>query len=169
MKKFNKGFTLVELLVVIAIIGILATLATVSLNGAREKARDARRISDVKQMATVLEIAAVNNSSEALTVCTDAHDATIDCSTTIAGDVAQFANFIDPKHVASGDGATVPCTTGIVGAGAICDYSISKKLGTAGATVGDYEICFYLESGSGDLLKGLNKVTTGGVLSGGCN
>ena len=51
-----KGFTLVELLVVIAIIGLLSTLAVVSLGSARSKARDARRISDIKQIQTALEL-----------------------------------------------------------------------------------------------------------------
>ena len=52
----RKGFTLIELLVVIAIIGILSTLAVVSLGGARAKARDAKRISDIKQVQTALEL-----------------------------------------------------------------------------------------------------------------
>ena len=52
----KKGFTLIELLVVIVIIGILATLATVALSSARMKARDARRVSDVKQIMTALEM-----------------------------------------------------------------------------------------------------------------
>ncbi len=56
MKQNQKGFTLIELLVVIAIIGLLSTLAVVALNSARAKSRDARRISDVKQMQTALEM-----------------------------------------------------------------------------------------------------------------
>ncbi len=52
----RKGFTLIELLVVIAIIGLLSTLAVVSLNNARQKARDARRVSDIKQIQTGLEL-----------------------------------------------------------------------------------------------------------------
>jgi len=57
MKLKNKsGFTLVELLVVIAIIAILATLAIVALQQARKSARDAKRIADVRQMQTALEL-----------------------------------------------------------------------------------------------------------------
>ena len=55
MKK-QKGFTLIELLVVIAIIGLLSTLAVVALNNARMKSRDAKRVSDIKQIQTALEL-----------------------------------------------------------------------------------------------------------------
>ncbi|MFA4941527.1 MAG: type II secretion system protein [Patescibacteria group bacterium] len=55
MKK-QKGFTLIELLVVIAIIGLLSTLAVVALNNARQKSRDAKRVSDIKQVQTALEL-----------------------------------------------------------------------------------------------------------------
>ncbi|OHB19739.1 MAG: hypothetical protein A2854_03750 [Parcubacteria group bacterium RIFCSPHIGHO2_01_FULL_56_18] len=50
------GFTLIELLVVIAIIGILSSVVLASLNSARKKGRDARRISDVKQIQLALEL-----------------------------------------------------------------------------------------------------------------
>jgi prepilin-type N-terminal cleavage/methylation domain-containing protein len=56
MKKDKKGFTLIELLVVIAIIGLLSTLSIIALNSARARARDAKRISDVKQMQVALEL-----------------------------------------------------------------------------------------------------------------
>jgi len=56
LKAGGKGFTLIELLVVIAIIGILASIVLASLNTARRKSRDARRIADVKQIQLALEL-----------------------------------------------------------------------------------------------------------------
>jgi len=59
----KKGFTLIELLVVVAIMGMLAALAVVSLNNARARARDARRISDIKQIQTALELYFLDNNA----------------------------------------------------------------------------------------------------------
>ncbi|XOB46828.1 MAG: type II secretion system protein [Candidatus Nealsonbacteria bacterium] len=56
MFKKNKGFTLIELLVVIAIIGTLSGLVLVSLGGARSKARDVARQSDIRQIAAAMEL-----------------------------------------------------------------------------------------------------------------
>lgn len=64
MRKRNKGFTLIELLVVIAIIGILASIVLASLNSARQKSRDARRIADVKQIQLALELYFDGNSGK---------------------------------------------------------------------------------------------------------
>jgi type II secretion system protein G len=52
----NRGFTLIELLVVVAIIGLLASIVIASLNSARIKGRDARRVADIKQISLALEM-----------------------------------------------------------------------------------------------------------------
>jgi len=52
----SKGFTLIELLVVIAIVGLLASIVMVGLNSARSKSRDTKRIAELKQMMSALEL-----------------------------------------------------------------------------------------------------------------
>ncbi|MBI3231963.1 MAG: type II secretion system protein [Candidatus Doudnabacteria bacterium] len=54
--KNEKGFTLIELLVVIAIIGLLASVVLLALNSARAKSRDAKRLADVRQIASAMEL-----------------------------------------------------------------------------------------------------------------
>jgi len=56
LKNRVKAFTLVELLVVIAIIGIIASVSIISLSNARAKAMDTRRVADIKQVKTALEM-----------------------------------------------------------------------------------------------------------------
>ena len=53
--KIKKGFTLVELLIVVAIIGVLATLLMANFIGIRQRARDAQRKADVRQVQSALE------------------------------------------------------------------------------------------------------------------
>ncbi len=54
--KNKQGFTLIELLVVIAIIGLLANMVVVSLNNARKKSRDSKRLHTIKQVQTAMEL-----------------------------------------------------------------------------------------------------------------
>lgn len=56
IKKHEGGFTLIELLVVMFIIGILATLLMANLAGFRERARDALRKSDLRQIESSLAL-----------------------------------------------------------------------------------------------------------------
>ncbi len=54
---------MIELLVVIAIIGLLATIILVSLNSARVKARNARRLADAHQLVTAMQLYLSDNGN----------------------------------------------------------------------------------------------------------
>ncbi|MFA6551230.1 MAG: type II secretion system protein [Patescibacteria group bacterium] len=151
MNTKQKGFTLIELLVVIAIIGLLSTMAVVSLNSARAKARDAKRLSDVKQMANILSIQATEGTSAAaLTGCTGAYADVITC--TGPGEVSQFSKFLDASTPGTPCGATPTAT---------CQYSIVA----AASTVESATIKFYLESASGGIAAGAHTIDANGVIN----
>jgi len=70
----NKGFTLIELLVVIAIIGLLASIVVVALQGPRQTARDTKRVGDIRNLQTAMELCygdSACNAAEAYMVAAD--------------------------------------------------------------------------------------------------
>lgn len=106
LKNFRKkklGFTLIELLIVIAIIGILSTSTVVSLNQAKSKARDARRLADITQIKQALDIyyyteGAYPNAGPSGTICY-ALPAVATCTSATASPITAWipalTNFID--------------------------------------------------------------------------
>jgi prepilin-type N-terminal cleavage/methylation domain-containing protein len=56
MKNYKKAYTLIEMLMVVAIIGVLASSILIGLGSTRAKARDSRRITDLKSTQTALEL-----------------------------------------------------------------------------------------------------------------
>ena len=103
IRRTSRGFTLIELLVVIAIIGILSSIVLASLNTARIKSRDARRVSDLKQLQIALQLYYDANASfptTTLAVLTPTYIATVP-----QDPVGQTAYFYDPMQV-SGSGST---------------------------------------------------------------
>jgi len=169
LRSGQAGFTLIELLVVIAIIGLLSTLAVVALTSARAKARDAKRIADVKQTQTSLELhfadkggkypagtnLSVGTATNA-TLCSGGFKASAaDCgadSTTFMAKVPR-----DPSAPLATPASCV--TNAVVG----CDYAYTAETNDT-----TYKLQFYLEGAIGELAKGSNCATQDGMKSGVC-
>lgn len=133
MKMNKKGFTLIELLVVIAIIGLLSTLAIVSLNSARSKARDAKRVSDIRQIQTAMEVIYTDYSSYALAgdpACDNAIVKNCD-DTKLTSIVTNLAQINDPSNSA---------TACVADSAAVCNYAF----GTTSSST--YTIYFWTEN-----------------------
>lgn len=151
--KSKRGFTLIELLVVIAIIGMLSSVVLASLNTARSKGRDARRLSDLKSIANTI---VTKDGTAAFAGCTGA-DALI---STCSGNVAELAQYADPS-------GTAACTST---SAAACQYSVSQAGGAAAATFANWQVCSYLENAAGSLAAGPVSVkSTNYSIHAGCN
>ncbi|HLC89972.1 MAG TPA: prepilin-type N-terminal cleavage/methylation domain-containing protein [Patescibacteria group bacterium] len=165
----KKGFTLIELLVVIAIIGLLSTLAVVALNSARQKARDAKRVADIKQVQTALEL--FYNDVEAYpTGTTLALGGLTDCTTACdtlssTGEIAAAASGTTYMGLIPADpsATTAECASGSTG---VCHYSYSGLPAAGPETT--YEIWLYLEGAVGGLSAGVNCATEAGITSAAC-
>jgi general secretion pathway protein G len=160
--KIRKGFTLIELLVVIAIIGILSTLAVVALQNARLKSRDAKRVSDIKQVQTAMELYfAENNSYPATNTVTqvlgDENNLCLDkdgFDDTCAGGVANpiFMGQV-PKDPPPNDVGYVYAATVT---NPVCD-------GTSNQACPGYTLTFSLEGQTGSLAAGNYRATKDGI------
>jgi type II secretion system protein G len=100
----KRGFTLIELLVVIAIIGMLSSVVLASMNSARTKARDARRLADIKQFQTALEFYYNDNGSYPISGWADAKNSSYvsrwtALETTMSNQIPALP--LDPKGVST--------------------------------------------------------------------
>jgi general secretion pathway protein G len=138
MKK-QKGFTLIELLVVIAIIGLLSTLAVVALNNARQKSRDAKRISDVKQIQTALELYYNDENG---------YPASVSSGGAITGATSgvTYMNIV-PTNPTPVDGCTVGAS-----------YTYTQQ-----SSGGSYSLTYCLGGATGGLTSGAHVATPAGI------
>ncbi len=154
----KKGFTLIELLVVIAIIGLLSTLAVVSLNNARAKSRDAKRIADVKQIQTALELYYNDNNGYPV----------LGAEASIQGSTTLMPNFMvtiptapspaDGTCAATGANSNQYWYQSETNAGAAC----------AAADCASYKLNFCLGAATGELAAGSHCATPSGITSAAC-
>ncbi|OGL60747.1 hypothetical protein A3H10_01785 [Candidatus Uhrbacteria bacterium RIFCSPLOWO2_12_FULL_46_10] len=163
----RKGFTLIELLVVIGIIALLSTLAVVALNNARAKARDGKRVADIKQMQTALELYYANRNQNAYPISTAAGTAAL-----VLGDTSTAVN----SSCLDDDGWSGSGTS-TAGGAANCYGTIymgqvpsnpTPTAGTAYTYVSDasgatYTMTFGLEGVTGSLNAGGHTATPAGI------
>lgn len=156
----KKGFTLIELLVVIAIIGLLATLSVVALNNARQKSRDAKRVSDIKQIQTALELYYADKNGypsfgTAITLGSDSYDVLCDTTAGFQGDTSgcnttymgQVPSYPEPPKTEE----YLYCS------------ATSAAPTTCAASTERYIITFYLEGDTGGLDSGTRTATPDGI------
>ncbi len=156
--KARKGFTLIELLVVIAIIGLLSTLAVVALNSARQKGRDASRLTTMKQLQTALEL--YFNDRNAYPIQTANLVLGGSSSNCLGSGAAGFAGTGCPDaYMPSVPAAPTPPTTNAY-TYAISDGSTYKIYFTTEATPQGLPIC----SGTAPAGVGQYKLTPSGIL-----
>lgn len=140
-KRDQGGFTIVELLIVIVVIAILALLVVTTYGGAKAKARDGKRVSDLQGIQTQLEAYFASN---------DYYPAAVDLNTAswrTTNMKSLDANLLsDPSDTAN---QTVSTSTAVAG-GKKYGYVATHSDGTTACTTGDtacsqYVLSAYLE------------------------
>jgi len=123
----KNGFTLFELLVSISIIGILTALASVAYSGAQKKARDTRRIEDIRS----IQIAAEQYYSQASYVYPAAgkYTAGVPWTPPAAGSTTILESYpSDPKGAAYG---SYNCAAGTCSATGYCVCALMENSANA--------------------------------------
>ncbi len=143
------------------ITGALENLADKSLDEARAKARDAKRISELKQFSVELSIA--NSTKPNATIpCVGMNPIinSINCSAIALGNTIDWNQTKDP---AVGNDGLVKCGNATP-TGTSCAYTIKS-----GSTMNKYEICFATEQTTNLGVAGVYNIKSGGIFSSGCS
>jgi len=146
MKRGKLGFTLIELLVVVAVIGLLSTLSIIALNQARARSRDARRLADIKQIQTALEMYYSDIGSYPALISTAGGN--------IATGTVVYMDIV-PKPPMPADNSACAGTT-------LYTYLATNVNGT---TNGSYNLRYCLGRDTNGILSSINTATPAGIHS----
>ncbi len=148
IKNTKKGFTLIELLVVIAIIGILSSVVLASLSTARQKSRDAKRVSDIGQIQLALEL--YFDASQTYPSTTPTGYSGTDAAVALLA----ASNFLPKKPIPPNGGSALYMYHGITTATGVADCTGASCLG--------YVVAVGLERADNSVLATDAGVTTTG-------
>lgn len=162
----KQGFTLIELLVVIGIIGLLATLAVVAFGTAQQRARDTKRVADVRAVTSAFGAAYNENSTYVLcknsggtcgaaAASGDAISDTRICA--VCGSGSPITSFINLVTVKDPTGATACTASGATG---VCNYSFNGIPALSSFTVN-----FWTEGPVSGLAAGAHTSNANGIVN----
>lgn len=154
----ERGFTMPEILITVGIIGVVSSIGTVSYESARAKARDVKRVSDLKQIQTAVEFYFENHGSYP-----GDHE---------AGDEGLVLGLEDTKSLS--DAGFAAETDGTVymmnvpknpepGGSPYVYRSLQSGGENCTGDCGNYAMLFTLERGSGSYAAGPHAITPTGV------
>jgi prepilin-type N-terminal cleavage/methylation domain-containing protein len=168
--KNQKGFTLIELLVVIAIIGILATLAVVAFGSAQTKARDSKRVADIRAVVAALAAAHTDGNVICNAGCANGFTANTDvavsainiCDRTCGavGVVNVTNNYINLSQVKDPKFSTSGLCTGVAGS-VNCEYALDVPATVP--TIDTFTLFFFTEQAVQGLPVGAHTAVQTGI------
>lgn len=163
LKRYQSGFTLIELLVIISIIGFLVAAVMLYLSQSRQKSRDAKRVADVKQISSALDLFNSHCGSypiEASVIPLDATQRLFTGSAAGCGDKSGTGTNGGIGATASGTtivqqfvAAPLPADSATCATGSNNSYNYSSTTGTT------YTLTFCLGQATGGYPAGMNTIT----------
>ncbi|MBI2484360.1 prepilin-type N-terminal cleavage/methylation domain-containing protein [Candidatus Uhrbacteria bacterium] len=153
----KRAFTLVELLITIGIIGILATVTAVSIGNARAKARDSKRLTEIKQIQNALTL--YQNENQAFP---DSGDVVL-----IVGngenEYGLLCNTATGFHKKKEDCGDSQIFIGTMPGDPLGNDPYFYKYKSDSNNLNNYIMTFNLEAGTGNLTKGAYEATSAGI------